>query len=719
MPTEFNTEGRGRQPNKSEIAAFAHRVNIAYNWGATVGGCQMEIPIQLTLDLQTTESKKAEASIDYEDFPEDAANELARLESFNKHLYRPNTYLHKWWARRSGTTFRHILKQLVANPTKRDFYEPGGLEGKVILDPMMGSGTTLHEAIRMGANVIGIDIDPIPVMQARATLTLSPLTHKKTIFDTFFNALRENLSPLYRTTCPSCNNDAEIQFVLYGLRRRCRCNEVLIVDSFLLRENHGHNVYICPRCQQVYTGPDHSCKSTKRHLIEKGTQKCEDCDAEFVDILDEPFPKRYVPLVISGMCPDHGYFFKAFAEHDFALINQARAMAQHIDFGDPRGFRVPTGPKSDDLLHRGITSFQELFTPRQLLYLSTSLDLLSQISKDDRIWLSLLLSTSLEFNSLLCGYKGAGIRRPGAIRHVFSHHAYSFPYTALENNPVFSEKRSGTLRQLFHSRIIKAGQWAVRPVERYIADDKPQKVYLRGEIDGGQPIAEWKELEEGTRKFLVRQGDAASLDIPKEIADYVVTDPPYYDSVQYSDLSNFFRVWLRLFLPQEADWRYDPFASAVSEGDESGNRKYGEVLGAIWQTCHRALIKKHGRLIFTFHHWNPEAWAELTLSLKRANFVLANCHVVFSENPVSVHIRKLKALKHDAILVLRPEIGEESPQQWPRPDQIDASDSYTFCRDCGSALGWFLSTDLDEKKFRGQWQHLMNGEANGNGKAPR
>jgi len=35
-------------------------------------------------------------------FPEDEANKLAAFESYNKHLYRPNTYLHKWWARRSG-----------------------------------------------------------------------------------------------------------------------------------------------------------------------------------------------------------------------------------------------------------------------------------------------------------------------------------------------------------------------------------------------------------------------------------------------------------------------------------------------------------------------------------------------------------------------------------------------------------------------------------------
>lgn len=30
---------------------------------------------------------------------------------------------------------------------------------------MMGGGTILHEAIRLGANVIGYDIDPIPVLQ--------------------------------------------------------------------------------------------------------------------------------------------------------------------------------------------------------------------------------------------------------------------------------------------------------------------------------------------------------------------------------------------------------------------------------------------------------------------------------------------------------------------------------------------------------------------------
>ena len=100
----------------------------------------MRLPFQLALNFngsQLDSTPQSEIPID-KYFPEDEANKLAALESYNKHLYRPNTYLHKWWARRSGTTFRYILKQLVSDTIKRNFYEAGGLEGKIIFDPMMG-----------------------------------------------------------------------------------------------------------------------------------------------------------------------------------------------------------------------------------------------------------------------------------------------------------------------------------------------------------------------------------------------------------------------------------------------------------------------------------------------------------------------------------------------------------------------------------------------------
>jgi hypothetical protein len=97
-----------------------------------------------------------------------------------------------------------------------------------------------------------------------------------------------------------------------------------------------------------------------------------------------------------------------------------------------------------------------------------------------------------------------------------------------------------------------------------------------------------------------------------------------------------------------------------------------------------------------------------------AGFGLVNRYVVISENPVSVHILGLKSLKHDTIFVLKPNTDKISYYKWAKPPRIDTTDSFTFCRDCGTALGWFLENDLIEENIRREWK-LLIGE-NGNGK---
>lgn len=103
---------------------------------------------QLTLDELLLSDAETGPTTLHNGFSETLANQLALAEAFNKHLFRPNTYLHKWWARRCGSTCRAILKQFAANLHQRDYYAPGGLHGKIVLNPMMGGGTTLHEALR-------------------------------------------------------------------------------------------------------------------------------------------------------------------------------------------------------------------------------------------------------------------------------------------------------------------------------------------------------------------------------------------------------------------------------------------------------------------------------------------------------------------------------------------------------------------------------------------
>ena len=645
------------------------------------------------------------------------ADDMARLESYNKHHYRPNSYLHKWWARRCGSTFRLILKHLVEEEARRDYYAPGGLEGKVVLDPMMGGGTTLHEAIRMGASVVGADVDPIPILQARATLSQTPMPALEGAFRLLFQGLQEALSPYYLASCPHCDAQGPLRFVLYGAQRTCQCGPAIMVDSLVLRyENRKAVVRLCPRCHEVLDGgqPCGCVGEGCVPLVEKQNTQCACCGAPYEEDLCTPFYARYVPLAIVGQCLHDGLFFARPRPDDLANLKRADAQRCSVVQTLGAGFSVEPGPKARDLLNHGITAYTDLFSSRQLLTLHHALQLLPQFDESLRLNLALLVSTSLEFNSMLCGYKGARRGdRPGAIRHAFSYHAYSFPYTALENNALFPAKASGTLQKLFHDRLWRAHRWAQLPRERRLGARAPgpataaapRFVPIRGERDVGQEVRTAADLLDKKRAFLLHQGSAAALPLPDGSVDFVVTDPPYYDNVQYSDLAAFFRVWLPRLVSEQQDaaceWRYDLSQAAV-DSFQNGNGQYGRVLGEIFTECRRVL-KAEGRLIFTFHHWKPQSWAALTFALKGAGFRLVNRYAVHSENPISVHVANLRAITDDAILVLAPaEAGVH--REWARPARINKSTSRQFCKDCATMLGWMLAQELPEREIGQVWR---------------
>ena len=628
------------------------------------------------------------------------ADRLARFETYNKHHYRPNTYLHKWWGRRCGTTFRLILKGLVDDPDQAGYYASRGLEGKVILDPMMGGGTTLHEAIRLGASVMGMDIDPIPVLQARATL----LDHEQSVleagFERFHAGLSHELGDCFLTHCPTCDEPAPFWHVLHGLRQRCVCREVLVVDSLVIRqEANGGTLRLCPRCTTLYLGDGHTCSGAVR-IVEKEATTCAECGGAFADRADLPFYARYEMLLVAGHCPTHGLFHRVPDWRDRERQQAADARRVALPFA-AEDFCVEGGDKSGQLLRRGVRTYLDLFSSRQLLFLSAAQRRLPADDPVVRLNLALLVSTALEFNSMLCGYKGVARRRAGAVRHTFSHHGYSFPYTALETNPLYPRRASGTLQKLYHGRIRRARRWAAAPQEREVNVAAATFVTIAGERDGGQEVTTASALGDGPQRFLSLQGSAASIPAATGSIDAIVTDPPYYDSIQYSDLAAFFRVWLRQFLPDAADWGYDGLGAAVNPERGRGGQ-YVHMMSAIFRECRRVLRPDGGRLIFTFHHWQPRAWAALTTALRAADFRLLNRYVVHAEHPISVHITNARALTHDAILVLAPGPGPA----WSPPVTV-RGDSFGFTEDCATLLGHCLSGDIPAGDIERLWRNSL------------
>jgi len=274
------------------------------------------------------------------------------------------------------------------------------------------------------------------------------------------SSLEEEL-PIYKTKCPKCSSAGSIQFTLYGLLKKLEDKNLVVIDSEVIRvEPDGRKLLI----DDFYPDKEICFKGKGIRIISKNELAGSGNKKNISEATDSPFYKRYIPLVIQSTCSEHSTYFKSVDSFDLDRIKESE---ESSSCNLPkRNFAINEGPKSKDLIRRNIKYYSELFYPRQAIYLNESKKLIQKVPEEHRLWLSLLISTSLEFNSALCGYKGAEARRSGAIRHVFSHHAYSFPHTSLENNPIFQQPTSGTLLRLFRTKIQGASKWANNPIER-------------------------------------------------------------------------------------------------------------------------------------------------------------------------------------------------------------------------------------------------------------
>ena len=123
--------------------------------------------------------------------------------------------------------------------------------------------------------------------------------------------------------------------------------------------------------------------------------------------------------------------------------------------------------------------------------------------------------------------------------------------------------------------------------------------------------------------------------------DVIITDPPYYDAIPYSDCMDFFYIWLRRVahgLSHQIDsvfhdalgpkWDHDTDDGELIDdalrfgGDkERSKQNYEDGMARSFRSCHTAL-QPDGRLVIVFANKNPDAWETLVAALIRAGFVV-------------------------------------------------------------------------------------------------
>jgi len=166
-----------------------------------------------------------------------------------------------------------------------------------------------------------------------------------------------------------------------------------------------------------------------------------------------------------------------------------------------------------------------------------------------------------------------------------------------------------------------------------------------------------------------------------ESYDLVITDPPFGGLLHYSELADFFYVWLRLVLknkyPDYFSAEYTPKTLEVvanrarqpgkdeERGKDNSDIFYQRLLTASWKEAYR-ILKPGGLLAFTFHHGEDAPWVAVLESLFDAGFYLAATYPIRSDETKGMGEFGSKKIEYDIIHVCRKRMKVPQPISWAK-----------------------------------------------------
>ena len=614
-------------------------------------------------------------AIECDEFPFEQLSRIAERESWRKEVYRPIYHIHKWWAQRLGSVFRGILIGALS-PKGTDllelFYSPARFPDAVVFDPFMGSGTTLGETLKLGGRAIGRDINPVSYLQVRTALTLRGAEALERTYREIEADVAETIFRYYTTRlpdgtlcrvlyyfwvmqapCPACTIPVDLfSNYIFAKHAYSRLNPMVHVVcpncGFLSPENHQVRRMECSEC-------GHRFDATAGPVRGK-TATCPHCLCNFTightirETGSQPSYRMYAKLALT---PDGNKEYHPITDYDQALYRKAVTDLEESPYRIPQETIEP-GYNTNQVLNYGFRAWNHMFNARQLLCISTLANRIKEIDDGPlRDAFTCLFSGALEFNNMFASYKGEGT---GAVRHMFYHHILKPERTPLEANMWGTPKSSGAFSTLFRSRLLRAAQYARQPFELALSTEasgsRSVKVDRINEPLRGITNSESYEQFGGNSKLYVSCGDSAVTDLPDRCVDVVVTDPPFFDNVHYSQLADFFFAWQRLILDDSPSHRANTTRSS-SEVQNSDAKMFTERLTLVLQETTRVL-KDSGLLVFTYHHSRWEGWRSVLNAIATAGYRIEACHPVKAEMSVATPKHQAKApINFDIIMVCR------------------------------------------------------------------
>ena len=381
----------------------------------------------------------------------------------------------------------------------------------------------------------------------------------------------------------------------------------------------------CPCCGTIMTMEDIRVEGKAGNLGSTMT----------VVVIDTPKGKDYrLPTdhELTVATPDDQQIAAAFANVPFGVPEEPTPNAEAL------GMRVPL---------YGFDQWRKLFTPRQLAALGTFVAATRAARTDMAAchyppeWVEAVAAymacgfdRMLDFNAATLSW----ITSVEAIGHTFVRFALPMTWDYCEAAPI-NGVRGGwemCLGAVMESQPTLGGAAT--------AASMPAKAFKRSAVEGF---------------------DAATYDA-------IVTDPPYYDAIPYSDLMDYFYIWQRRTLHGlspaidnahaerlSSKWDHDKNdGELIDDASRHGNdtakskRTYEDGMARVFVQCATA-IKPDGRLVIVFANKQPDAWETLVSAIIRAGFVVDGSWPIQTEQAARMRAQSSAALASSVWLVGR------------------------------------------------------------------
>ena len=302
----------------------------------------------------------------------------------------------------------------------------------------------------------------------------------------------------------------------------------------------------------------------------------------------------------------------------------------------PAALRQPIidGVETSRLRAAGLRHWHDLYPPRQLALLIAAADAITALPCTAvlRHRLRLILCGAAE----MAGYASRWDRYYPKAFEATANHRFNLTGFSAETN-LLAERGRGTLpRRLEHS--VRAASWTrgfqARPAARTRATGRGRSTPAPGAV-------------------LVAQG-SSTRQLPDDNAiDLVVTDPPYFDDVQYAELAALFLAWAQATRLVAANVRLDLAGEAVANSRRgAGVAHYQRLLTRIFTETARTL-RTDGTMILTFHNTDGRAWWALGAALGAAGFGVTALAVAHAENESDHAKRNRRSFSRDLVLECR------------------------------------------------------------------